>query len=71
MSEETWVCMVCGDERPDHLIGVQSFEYPLRIGAQTVSVMTVNVRHCTDRSSCVVGAAPVAQKFVRDRTTDE
>jgi hypothetical protein len=55
MSALTWKCHVCGDERPDALIGVFSKEVELAGGVMA----TQNVRYCLDRESCVEGAKQV------------
>jgi hypothetical protein len=52
---ETWTCHICGQERPDELIGVistdVSHEYNLAAGT-----MTQNVRYCTDNKACAEAA---------------
>lgn len=51
MDDLTWRCHVCGDERPDHLIGVRTHHRVFN-GVE----LAENVRHCTDRPDCVAGA---------------
>lgn len=48
----TWTCMVCGDERPDSYISVQSRGTKPDAPVQ----MRVNVRYCNDRIDCIEGA---------------
>lgn len=52
---EIWICHVCGDRRPDHLISVhktdRSDEWKLPPGT-----LTENVRYCSDRPECAEGA---------------
>lgn len=52
----TWTCLVCGQERPDAVIGVTY--QPVR-GLEHVFPDTVrfNVRHCTDRPVCCLIAS--------------
>lgn len=46
----TWTCMVCGNERPDHLISVYTERQfkPFE--------MSVNIRYCNDNIECIQGA---------------
>ena len=53
--ELTWTCHVCGDERPDELIGVARFDW--RRGDVR---MRTSVRHCLDRPGCEAGTLTVA-----------
>lgn len=55
MSDLTWKCHVCGDERPDRLISVYSTKRTMPSGVE----LTENVRYCNDRPACVEGAAHV------------
>lgn len=56
----SWTCHVCGEERPDALIGVyEDFEYLPRGG-----LVTANVRYCRDRSACFDGAAEIAKSWL-------
>lgn len=59
--EGTWRCHVCDDERPDAKISVYSDSRPVAGGRAT---MTVNVRYCNDRKSCIDGAPGVATKML-------
>lgn len=45
----TFTCHVCGDERPDRLIGVARHSVMDANGVKVVQ----NVRYCTDRAPCV------------------
>jgi hypothetical protein len=49
----TWTCHVCGDDRPDRLIGVH--KHRLR-HVQSRVVMDENVRYCLDRPACAAAA---------------
>lgn len=51
MLDDTWVCMVCKDERPDDMISVYSEK-----GTRDGISIQVNVRHCNDRQACIDGA---------------
>jgi hypothetical protein len=45
MSEDlTWTCHICGDERPDEMIGVFKHYHP--------GGLQENVRYCLDRAGC-------------------
>lgn len=44
----TWICHICKDERPDHLISV--LVKPLEINGQVLG--NQNVRYCNDRIEC-------------------
>jgi hypothetical protein len=52
----TWLCHVCGRERPDGLIAVYRRAVRHR---QTGTLAHENVRYCRDRSDCAVGARAV------------
>jgi hypothetical protein len=53
LADLRWTCHVCGDERPDALIGV----FTRRLRSRSIGVeLSENVRHCTDRPECVAGA---------------
>lgn len=54
--ELTWTCHICGERRPDALIGVVTtvWEHP----AEHIPV-TQHVRYCTDRPACVAAAPSV------------
>lgn len=51
---DTWICHVCGKERPDERISVYSTK-KLYHGVE----IQENVRYCNDRPSCVEGAKDV------------
>lgn len=51
LSNLTWVCHVCKEERPDEKISVLT--KPLIIGSVEV---TQNIRYCNDRPECFEGA---------------
>ena len=51
----TWICHVCGRERPDDKISVLSTQKTL---GGTVPI-TQNVRYCNDRQECIDGAKDV------------
>jgi hypothetical protein len=46
--------MVCGDERPDSVIAVYKRRY--RIAGAGAATFNFNVRYCTDRADCELGA---------------
>ena len=46
MNDLTWTCHICGEERPDRLIGVVSFPYKGLSGAM------MNIRYCFDKKEC-------------------
>jgi hypothetical protein len=48
MSQLTWKCHICGEERPDDKISV--WKTPLVIGGRQVG--TQNVRYCNDNPDC-------------------
>lgn len=50
----SWTCHVCGDERPDALIGV--FQAERELAGMTVQC---NIRYCRDRADCVADAVYV------------
>lgn len=47
----SWVCHICGKERPDDKISVLS----KTVNTHGVEA-TQNVRYCNDRSECIEGA---------------
>lgn len=51
----TWSCHVCGDERPDAVIGVAHQPVPGMEGWFPAAHW--NVRYCLDRPTCVLVAA--------------
>jgi hypothetical protein len=55
----TWRCHICGAERPDDKIGVRQHLTTIR-GIE----VTQNVRYCTDRPDCIIGAESF--RFVRE-----
>lgn len=61
---ETWSCHICGQERPDALIGVLSTdvssEHNLAAGT-----MRQNVRYCLDKPTC--REAATTYRFLRRR----
>jgi hypothetical protein len=54
MDDSTWVCHVCGKERPDDKISVHSTKK--MVGDVEI---TQNVRYCNDNPDCVEGAKTV------------
>jgi len=54
----SWLCMVCGDERPDRFISVHTETGGSRF------VVTVNVRYCNDRGACQSGAPAKAAEML-------
>jgi len=48
MHNLTWTCHVCGRERPDERISVES-----RQVMRGTVVFTENVRYCNDRAECI------------------
>jgi hypothetical protein len=58
--EGSWVCHVCGRERPDAKISVwtEEFDYSDRWGIP----VEINIRFCNDRSACRDGAPREAQR---------
>lgn len=49
----TWKCHICGEERPDALIGVAKHHHLAPSGVE----MDENVRYCIDRPACQEGAS--------------
>lgn len=49
----TWTCHICGNERPDAQISVET--KPLIINGQAVGQQ--NIRYCNDNAECVAAAA--------------
>lgn len=63
----TWLCHVCGDERPDDKISVYSEKAEDRGKYLDVVVdaqMTVNVRYCNDRERCKDRAPAIAESWL-------
>lgn len=59
----TWMCHICKEERPDHLISV--LRKPLRTVDGVLSrTISENVRYCNDKPSCAQGARTFS--FVRN-----
>lgn len=50
----SWTCMVCGDSRPDAVIGVE--QHPVWNRGEVIPGAVYNLRHCTDRPGCVTAA---------------
>ncbi len=67
MSELTWTCHVCGEERPDVMISV--FSRRKTIGPVEFQE---NIRHCIDKQTCIDGARDVTftGKVAEDVSTD-
>jgi len=63
LDDLTWICMICGDERPDAMIGVMS--RPIDFGNDVVA--TLNVKYCVDKVSCQTGA----QNYQLNREKDD
>jgi hypothetical protein len=60
-----WTCHVCGELRPDELIGLIQRERRMGPGK-----LIVNVRYCRDRDACAGGAEELAEQWLdvaRDR----
>lgn len=55
---DTWTCHVCGEERPDRLVGVQRY-----VNTQGSIPIKFNVRHCIDKAKCQRGARAVAERW--------
>ena len=51
----TWKCSVCGEERTDEFISVQSFDVSGEMGLPPGHAHE-NVRHCNDRLNCIENA---------------
>lgn len=51
MTELTWTCHVCGDERPDRFISVCVKDVGPEFGFYP-GIMKQNVRYCNDREYC-------------------
>lgn len=49
----TWTCHACGERRTDRNIGVITHKFPSN---RADLDFFVNIRHCTDRVSCIVEA---------------
>lgn len=56
MQNLTWICHVCGKERPDNKISVLSSTKPL---GRTHVPITQNVRYCNDNPDCREGATKI------------
>jgi hypothetical protein len=52
MDELTWICHICGDERPDDKISVYKHIRRLESGIEFIE----NVRYCNDKESCIEAA---------------
>ncbi len=52
---DVWDCHVCGDERPDDVIGVFKVDTSAENGLPP-GTMVQNIRYCTDKPECVIGA---------------
>jgi len=57
----TWLCHICGKERPDDKISVFSSVIELGGGVE----MTQNVRYCNDNLECVEAAK--TYNFIKDK----
>jgi hypothetical protein len=56
----TWLCHVCGGERPDRLIAVA------RAWSNVGGVLLqTSARYCTDRPRCATGAVVLAADWLR------
>lgn len=58
MSDDTWTCHVCRDERPDEFISVYTEQ-----SAKNTSI-SVNVRYCNDKAECAGAAPSVAARWL-------
>ena len=47
----TWVCCICGTERPDEQIASEFYDIGQKLGVRSGIVM-VNIRYCKDNSEC-------------------
>lgn len=51
----TWVCHICGRERPDELISVLTHDRSAELG-WPAGTWKENVRYCNDNPDCRIGA---------------
>lgn len=54
-----WTCHVCGELRPDEMIGLIQRECRMGPGK-----LTVSVRYCRDRDACAGGAEELAEQWL-------
>lgn len=62
MGRITWTCHICGRERDDADIAVESRSKELIPGRG--GELGVNVRYCADSASCSAGAADLADRWM-------
>jgi hypothetical protein len=54
MNEDlTWICHICGRERPDDKISVYSSRVETINGKPIEAEVTQNVRYCNDNPDCI------------------
>lgn len=58
----TWSCHVCGAERDDEDIAVES--QTARIAGTSGAELTANVRYCRDRPACRDAAEATAKRWL-------
>lgn len=68
-SDLTWKCHVCGDERPDAVIGVHT-ESELLGGCGLSIPVRANVRYCKDRLKCCERAPVLALSWLCSGDSD-
>lgn len=64
MNHLTWMCHICGDERPDDKISVRKRQVMIK-HVET----TINVRYCNDRTTCIEGSK--TKTFFKKDENDE
>ena len=58
ISYHTWTCMVCGADRMDADIGVETRKFEIHSAR-----VAVNVRYCRDHDACHYGAVIKAKQM--------
>ena len=64
-SEITWLCHICGRERPDERISVYQIDISAHFGVLPNHALH-NVRYCNDNPACIA-AAPTYRHFYVER----
>ena len=71
MEDLTWRCDVCGEERPDAMIGVAKREGKIAISGGLQIPVQTNTKYCLDRLSCRVGAEKEADALIAQVTGEQ
>lgn len=62
-----WNCDVCGEKRPDYLIGVISETRVLKVGKMGIGgTVSRNVKYCKDQRECKARARRIALEDIKE-----